>query len=73
MHHLSILLSIDRAVATHLKGVACLLHSRLDAWMRSTRLPSLWQQPRLIARSLIRPNRRSTWLSRDEWVGVQDR
>ena len=62
---------MDRAVATHAKGVACWLYSRWNAWMRWMRLPSLWQDPRLISCSLISPNQRSTWLSQDEQLGVQ--
>ena len=57
---------MDRAAATHTKGVAFLLYSRLNACTRWMRLPSLLEYPRLIPCSLISPNQRSTWLSEDE-------
>ena len=48
-----------------------MLYARVNSWMQRIRPVTLVKLPRLMTRWLINPNRRSTWLIQDEYVGVK--
>lgn len=50
---------IDSAVAAHAKGLASLLYSRMNSWIRRTSSATLVKLPRLMPSWLISPNQRS--------------
>ena len=56
---------MDWAVATQTNGVAEALWLSMNAWILRTRSATLWNEPRLIARWLSKPNHRSTWFNQD--------
>ena len=62
---------MDSAVAVQRKGHAVALYCATNLSMRWTSSRTVRKEPRRIARCVMRPNQRSTWLSHDAYVGVK--